>query len=55
MQMKISIEYQWDDTDRGNPKYLDENLCRFHAVKKKKKKSHALIWDRNRAFVVTDR
>jgi hypothetical protein len=31
----MSMEHWWDDTDRGKPKYLEENLSHFHFFHKK--------------------
>jgi hypothetical protein len=28
----MSVEYWWNDTDRGKPKYLEKNLSHCHFV-----------------------
>ena len=30
-ELQMSKEHWWNDTNRGNPKYLDKNLSHFHS------------------------
>jgi hypothetical protein len=32
INIKMSTEHWWNDTDRGNPKYSEENLTHCHFV-----------------------